>query len=245
MIGFRTLKKRKFLAFTTRSIHKLYPEHIPLTNLQKAILTVGSGMGAIIDPLRDDLVADFGETTGKRALKFMYDKMSLDNEGYEILKNKPILNSNHVDYDSLAKLPVNTLGYHYKRFYVDNGVSPDTRKPVKFVDDPDLAYVMQRYRELHDLVHTILRQPTTIKGEVVIKAFEGVQTQLPLCLLGGVFGTVKLTPFEALEYVKRDLPWAIQCARQSKFLMSVYFEKRFEQDIDELREELNIRLMSV
>lgn len=26
---------------------------------------------------------------------------------------------------------------------------------VKFVDDKDLAYVMQRYREVHDFVHTL------------------------------------------------------------------------------------------
>ena len=26
---------------------------------------------------------------------------------------------------------------------------------MKFVDDKDLAYVMQRYREVHDFVHTL------------------------------------------------------------------------------------------
>lgn len=28
-------------------------------------------------------------------------------------------------------------------------------KQVKFVDDTELAYVMQRYREVHDFVHTL------------------------------------------------------------------------------------------
>ena len=43
-------------------------------------------------------------------------------------------------------------------------VSPDTRLPVRFVDDVDLAYVMQRYRETHDLVHTLLGCPSNMLG---------------------------------------------------------------------------------
>jgi ubiquinone biosynthesis protein Coq4 len=31
---------------------------------------------------------------------------------------------------------------------------------VRFVDDPELAYIMQRYREIHDFTHTLLGMPT-------------------------------------------------------------------------------------
>lgn len=44
-------------------------------------------------------------------------------------------------------------------------VSPDTRMPPKFVDDEELAYVIQRYREVHDLMHTLLGMPTNMLGE--------------------------------------------------------------------------------
>ncbi len=47
---------------------------------------------------------------------------------------------------------------------IQQNVSPDTRLPVRFVDDADLAYVMQRYRETHDLVHTLLGCPTNMLG---------------------------------------------------------------------------------
>lgn len=222
---------------------KLYDEHIPLTSLQKVLLAVGSGVTAIIDPYRHDLVADFGETTGHNALQWMRSRMMANDEGRLILKDKPRLRSDRVDYHKLALLPQNTLGYHYSRFYTDNKVSPDTRKVVQFVDDVELAYVMQRYRELHDLVHTILRQPTTIRGEVIVKAFEGVQTRLPLCILGGLVGPVRLDSQDLVRYLRKDLRWAIGCANESQFLMNVYFEKRFDQDIDELRRELNIKLV--
>lgn len=46
-------------------------------------------------------------------------------------------------------------------------VTPDSRADVKFVDDEELAYVMQRYREVHDLLHTLLGMPTNMLGESV------------------------------------------------------------------------------
>jgi ubiquinone biosynthesis protein Coq4 len=48
-------------------------------------------------------------------------------------------------------------------------VTPDSRSPVQFVDDVELAYVMQRYREVHDLIHTILGMPTNMLGNYHVK----------------------------------------------------------------------------
>jgi ubiquinone biosynthesis protein Coq4 len=43
-------------------------------------------------------------------------------------------------------------------------VTPDSRLQVQFVDDVELAYVMQRYREAHDLFHAVLGMPTNMLG---------------------------------------------------------------------------------
>ena len=232
--------------FSTTNTHRaLYSDHIQLTKLQKILLAAGSGVTAIVDPYRHDLVADFGETTGYTSLKWIHSQMLSSKEGRQILEDKPRLRSDQIDYKRLEGLPKNTFGSSYSSFYTSNQVSPDTRKTVQFVDDKELAYVMQRYRELHDIVHTILGQPTTIKGEVIVKAFEGVQTRLPLCILGGLIGPLRLTNRDRVEYLTRDLPWALRTGREAKFLMNVYFEKRFEQDIDELRRELNIKPLNV
>lgn len=48
--------------------------------------------------------------------------------------------------------------------FVGQHVTPDSRADVKFVDDEELAYVMQRYREVHDLLHTLLGMPTNMLG---------------------------------------------------------------------------------
>lgn len=91
--------------------------------------------------------------------------MMEDPEGYRILAQKPRINSKTVDLEYLATLPETTLGGEYLNFLKRNNVTPDSRLQVKFVEDPELAYVMQRYREVHDLVHTVTGQPTNMLGK--------------------------------------------------------------------------------
>lgn len=47
-------------------------------------------------------------------------------------------------------------------------VTPDSRDMVRFVDDLELAYVIQRYREIHDLVHTLLDMPINMLGNYLL-----------------------------------------------------------------------------
>lgn len=73
-------------------------------------------------------------------------------------------------------------------------MSPDTRPAVRFVEDTELAYVMQRYRETHDIYHALLLMPTTMLGEVTVKWVEALQLRLPMCLSGAIFGAFRLRP---------------------------------------------------
>ena len=57
-----------------------------------------------------------------------------------------------------------------------DGLSPDERDEVRFVSDPDLAYVMQRYREVHDMWHVLTGMPVSVFGEVSQKV--GREAQL-------------------------------------------------------------------
>jgi ubiquinone biosynthesis protein COQ4 len=46
-------------------------------------------------------------------------------------------------------------------------LTPDARRPVSFIDDADLAYIMRRYREIHDLTHVTLGMPINMLGKFV------------------------------------------------------------------------------
>lgn len=73
-------------------------------------------------------------------------------------------------------------------------VTPDSRMQVKFINDPELMYVMTRYRECHDLVHTVLGMPTNMLGEVTVKWIEAINIGLPMCYGGAIFGAMRLRP---------------------------------------------------
>lgn len=218
----------------------LYEGHIPTSLMQRAVLSVGSSVLALTDPSRGDMVAVNGESSGFYALRKMREKMLNDSEGQLILKERPIINSNTVNIEQLSTYPEGSLGREYTRFLDKNKVSPDTRLAVRFVDDPELAYVMLRYRQTHDLVHTLLGMPTNMLGEVAVKWVEGLQTALPMCIGGAIFGPIRLKPKNRAAYLNLYLPWAIRVGTQSRFLLNVYFEKRWHQDVEQLRDELGI-----
>lgn len=171
---------------------RLYPGHIPTNVIQKALLAVGSGVAALQNPHRHDMVAVLGETTGHQALINLRNRMRNDPEGGIILAERPRIRLSTLDLNKMASLPDGSFGREYLRFLEDNKVTPDTRAEVRFVDDEELAYVMQRYREVHDLLHTILGMRTNMLGEVAVKWFEAAQTGLPMCVLGAALGPLRL-----------------------------------------------------
>uniref|UniRef100_A0A8D8ZFM1 Ubiquinone biosynthesis protein COQ4 homolog, mitochondrial n=2 Tax=Cacopsylla melanoneura TaxID=428564 RepID=A0A8D8ZFM1_9HEMI len=214
--------------------------YIDMNTFQKSVLTVGSGIWCLFDPTRADLISTFGEVSAGFALNHMYDAMSKTEEGQTILAEKPRINSKIIDLNELKTLPDNTVGKIYSDFLETNKVTPDSRLPVQFIRDTELAYVMQRYREIHDLVHAVLKQPTNMLGEVTIKWVEGIQTKLPMCVTGGLFGAMRLRPKQRKRYREENLPWAIRTGRTSKMFMNVYFEKRWEQSLEDFYREMNI-----
>ncbi|XP_021782838.1 ubiquinone biosynthesis protein COQ4 homolog, mitochondrial isoform X1 [Papio anubis] len=218
----------------------LYSHHIPTSPLQKALLAAGSAAMALYDPYRHDMVAVLGETTGHRTLKVLRDRMRRDPEGAQILQERPRISTSTLDLGKLQSLPEGSLGREYLRFLDVNRVSPDTRAPTRFVDDEELAYVIQRYREVHDMLHTLLGMPTNILGEIVVKWFEAVQTGLPMCILGALFGPIQLSAQSLQVLVSELIPWAVQNGRRAPCVLNLYYERRWEQSLRALREELGI-----
>ncbi|XP_055623050.1 uncharacterized protein LOC129766507 [Toxorhynchites rutilus septentrionalis] len=227
--------------FTKDFLHN----HIKLTDMQKVLLGVGSALAALIDPRRHDMIACLGETTGVSALQDICRQMLNSEEGRQILMEKPRVNTQTINLEALKKLPEDSFGFHYVKFLEKHEITPDSRMAVRFVEDPDLAYVMTRYREVHDLVHTVLDMPTNMLGEVTVKWVEALNTGLPMCYGGAIFGASRLRPIQRQNYTKHYLPWALRIGPKIPSLMCVYWEKRWEQNIEDLRKELNIQTINI
>ncbi|KAF7314236.1 Ubiquinone biosynthesis protein COQ4, mitochondrial [Mycena kentingensis (nom. inval.)] len=217
-----------------------YDGHIPLSWFENGVLAVGSAVMALADPRRGDMVAALGETTAGPALPRLRDRMLESKEGRQILKDRPRINSTTVDLDKLAQLPDGTLGRAYTTWLERTGVTPDTRSPVHYINDPELAYVMQRYRECHDFYHCIVNLPVSVDAEIAVKYFEFANLGLPLAALSALFGPLRLNAAQLQRLVSEHIPWALRCGGSARSLITVYWEKRWEQNVEEVKKELGL-----
>ncbi|KAF0720486.1 Aste57867_279 [Aphanomyces stellatus] len=222
--------------------HVLYKAHVPTSPLQKIAVAVGSAFTVFTDPERGDMLAALGDVTGAVALRQMHLKMYSDPVGRQILAEKPRFRSHLVDIDALRLLPTDTFGFAYTQFMDAHGFEADGRADVKFVDDPELAYVMQRYRELHDFWHVLYGLPPTEFAEIILKFVELVQTGLPVCTLSGFVGPLRLTSGQRRQLLCTYIPWAHRAGKHAPFLMNVYYEKEFHTPLADLRARLGILL---
>ncbi|KAF2021585.1 ubiquinone biosynthesis protein COQ4, mitochondrial [Aaosphaeria arxii CBS 175.79] len=217
-----------------------YEGHIPLTKLERLGLATGSGLLSFLDPRRADLIAAFGEATAQPYFIYaLRDRMLLSPTGRRILRDRPRLTSKSLNIPYLRTLPSNTLGYAYAEWLDREGVSPDTRSAVRYIDNEECAYVMQRYRECHDFYHALAGLPVFREGEVAVKAFEYANTGLPMTGLA-VFSALTLKKAEWRRFIDIYGPWAFRNGARSDDVINIYWEEELETDIDDLRARLGI-----
>lgn len=217
-----------------------YDGHVPLTRLERACLFLGSGIISLADPRRADLIAACGETSATPYFAYrLRDAMLSSPVGRRILRERPRITSTTLDLERLRSLPPNTVGATYAAWLDRERVSPDTRLPVRFVDDEEAAYVVQRYRESHDFYHALTGLPTVREGEVALKAFEFANTLLPMT------GFATLSVFTMKKEERQRFwttygPWAVRNGLRADEVINVYWEEEIETDIEELRRRLGI-----
>jgi ubiquinone biosynthesis protein COQ4 len=165
--------------------------------------------------------------------------MLSNSTGRRILRGRPRITSKTMSMEYLRTLPEHTVGWSYASWLDREGVSPDTRDDVKYIDDEECAYVMQRYRECHDFYHALTGLPVMVEGEVALKAFEFANTLLPMTALS-TFAVTRLKPAERARFFSIYLSWALSNGLKAKEIINVYWEEQLERDITELRAELGI-----
>ena len=216
----------------------LYPGHVPLSPAQSALLTVAAGVGALVFPHRADLVGAVGETTGAFALRRMRDRMRADPIGADILARRPRITDATLEH--AWSCPPGTFGAEWASFMGTRRFQPNERPPVRFVPDEELAYVATRAREVHDLWHVLFDCPTTVQGELALKALEFAQTGMPMPALSALFAPARLPP-EQRKRLRRTLyPWAYRAGARAADLMCLDYEREFETGLDELRHKWRI-----
>lgn len=159
--------------------------------------------------------------------------------GRRILRDRPRISSATISLTYLRTLPENSVGRAYAAWLDREGVTPDTRESVKYIEDEECAYVMQRYRESHDFFHALTGLPVIVEGEIALKAFEFANTVLPMTGLS-LAAVVRLKKAERARFFWTYLPWALGNGLKSQEVINVYWEEQLERSAEDLRAELGI-----
>ena len=213
----------------------LYRGHIPTGVAQKLFAATGSAVTALLKPQRGDMVGTLGEVTGRVALERLRRRMLESEGGRKILASRPMITD-----DTVPECGEGSFGHAYMKFMVRHGFNADDRSPVALVDDEELAYVMLRYRQVHDFWHVLCGLPPTLLGEIALKWFELVHTDLPIAAFSAVVGPLRLKNTDRTILRTTYLPWALTQGKAAHFLLAVPYEDHFHTSLSDLRHQLNL-----
>ena len=141
------------------------------------------------------MVALLSETTTPLPfLRHLRDTMLRSPSGRRILRHRPRITSSTLSIPYLSSLPPSSFGATYAAWLRRERVTPDTRLPVRHVDDEECAYVLQRYRETHDFLHVLTGLPVLVEGETAVKVLEylGLGGKVPMAGVSVLGGLVRL-----------------------------------------------------
>ena len=242
----RSIPSRVTATFTLRRVRSLATRvanvpPLPLPRLpERAMLVLGAAILGFIDPGRGDAVASLGELSGGCILARMRDRMELEHDGARILVERPRLRSGAAALAALHDCPVGSFGEAYACYLNAHGFSPDARHEVRFIADDELRYVLQRYREVHDLWHVLSGLPPTLFGEIALKHLEAAQTGLPSATLSAFVAPLRLTHADRIALLTVYIPWARRTAREARYLMAVPYEELLCRPLADVRAALRV-----
>jgi ubiquinone biosynthesis protein COQ4 len=146
----------------------------------------------------------------------------------------------HPSIESLLELPSNTLGYRYARHLKDNQIGMYRRNNNQRKTNG--AYIIERNREIHDILHAVFGFGISIPQEIGINLILATQCFNPMSvgiIGGGILRTLFLSPQElpeVFENIKRG--WEL--ARQSEFVLGIPWEEMWHVDLNEVRRQIGI-----
>lgn len=82
--------------------------------------------------------------------------------------------------------------------------------------------------------------PVDVSSELAVKYFEFANLGLPMAGLGAAFGHLRLSSQQRARLFKEYVPWALRCGSSATSMITVYWEERWGQNVEEMKRELGI-----
>eukprot|EP00796_Vickermania_ingenoplastis_P012049 gene12049-8301_t len=194
---------------------------------------------AMIDPTDGAAVAAVGELSAVNSLENMRRMMMESQTGRYILQVQPRVRDSLLE--EARQMPKGSFGRRYADYMDYNNFTPEGRTPVKHISDNLLAYIMTRYRECHDFLHTCCDCGRTVHEEIALKLLEFQHTGLPLGVLALPGGFFHLNSQDARkskvywEWAKANAPCTVHGKPPVPFYLTHVWEDLLELPMEEVQ----------
>lgn len=211
-------------------------------NSRDVFVVARNTVRVLLDSTRLDDILEVGEITGRASMERALAEVRQSDEGRRLLRDRPELNRSQVDFSGLADLPAGTVGRCLSEHLEKFGLDLDALNlPSPTPEDPDIRYLLRRYRGNHDIWHAILGLGTEGFEEVLVHAFTYGQLRFPLSTLVVFFGTLKHVILEGRwDVLKDDIRRFYELGQQSAPLLAIYWEERWDMPLTALRAEVGL-----
>lgn len=164
-------------------------------------------------------------------------RITTDDRGARLLRERPAIDKAHVDFDRLRALPATTLGGAYVRYLDEKNLDPDLfQEPPGLPEVP--AYIAKRMRQVHDLWHVLTGYDTDVRGEIALQAFTWAQTDATSAMLVTFGGLARFGLANRGLFVR--VVDAYRRGKKAEFLPPLWLEEMWDRPLDEVRAELGI-----
>ena len=221
------------------------PVHLNPLSLAEVRTVVGCTLRVLADSTRTVDIMVGEELTARSQLRYLRENGIFETEdGTALLRDKPSFV--HVDLQELMRLPEHTLGGRLARFHRTNGLTASVyHQPTQFVTNPQDAYLMQRIRHCHDVWHVLTGLGVQGHEEILLHAFSLAQTGLPSSMVLGILGSLKHMILELrLKTLCLGMYEAYRMGARCEPLLAVYWERYFEQPLEDIRLRYGIGTLS-
>jgi len=165
-------------------------------------------------------------------------------ERHEIL---PIIS----DRDTLRTFPEGSLGRLYCRFAEEKGLYPErlaeeVRSARAETDGllpestPEVAYLHDRYRDLHDVWHVVTGYGTDMAGELGIVALQSKQVGYRAMTISAFFQIIVIVLRTGRFDLVRTWIGGRRRGKRAQFLMSADWERLLRMPLEDVRAELDV-----
>lgn len=211
--------------------------------LRDAFLIGQSTVRVLRDSGKTREIHRVSELTGQPRFRHLLGELARSPAGQRLLAERPELVAERVDLARLLRLPEHSLGAAYARHLHDHGLSSSAEfTATTLVEDPDVAYLIRRTRQVHDVWHALLGLGITGYEEVLIHCFTYGQLRLPVSAMIVFFGSLKHLVLERRwAALRRSTLEAYRAGRAAAPLLPVIWEDLWEQPLERVRAAYGVR----